>query len=132
MRSGTKLVLAFLVLAAAAFVLLRFYGQHVMAGRAPATPISSIREYVLADNTVVGRMGGVREVALIELEPLDAAGDTVALSAEVVGRLGGGMVFADLARVGTRWRVLRASFIAPDGERLPLADGRPALESLNR
>ena len=130
MRSGTKLVFGFVVLAAAAFILLRFYGQHVMAGRAPETPISSVREYVLADNTVVGRMGGVREVVMVELRPLDAAGDTVALSAEVVGQSGGGMVFADLARIGEDWAVLRASFIAPDGERLPLAGpGRPFLES---
>jgi hypothetical protein len=113
-----------------AFLLLRFYGQHVMAGRGPETPISSVREYVLADNTVVGRMGGVREVVMIELRPLDTAGDTVALSAEVVGRAGGGMVFADLARTANRWHVLRASFIAPNGERLPLeGPGRPTLDS---
>jgi hypothetical protein len=129
MRSGTKLVFGFVVLAAAAFLLLRVYGERVMAGRGPETPISSVREYVLADNTVVGRMGGVREVAMVELRPLDTAGDTVALSAEVVGRAGGGMVFADLARVGGQWHVLRASFIAPDGERLPLeGPGRPTLE----
>ena len=130
MRSGTKLVLAFVVLAAAAFVLLRFYGQNVMAGRGPGTPISSVREYVLADNTVVGRMGGVREVVMVELRPLDGAGDTVALSAEVVGQAGGGMVFADLARMANQWRVLRATFITPDGERLPLeGPGRPTLDS---
>jgi hypothetical protein len=130
MRSGTKLVIGFAILAVAAFVLLRFYGRHVIEGLAPQTPISATRQYVLADNTVVGRMGGVREVVLIELEPLDTGGDTVALSAEVVGRAGGGMVFADLARSGRQWRLLRASFITPDGQRLPLAGaGRPFLES---
>ena len=128
MRSGTRLVFAYALLAASAFALLRFYGQHVMGDRGRPTPLSTAREFALADNTLVGRMGGVREVALIEMRPLDQAGDTVALSAEVVGGAGGGMLFADLARVEATWRVVRASFFTPDGDRLPLEDGRPALE----
>lgn len=129
MRSGTKLVLVFALVATAAFVVLRFYGEGVMSERTPATPIGAARVYVLADNTVMGRMGGVREVALVELRPIDAGGDTVALSAEVVGRAGGGMLFADLARAGGEWRVVRASFLTPEGERLPLSGlERPRLE----
>lgn len=127
MRSGTRLVFVFFLIAATAFLLLRLYGAHVMAGRGSSTPISAAREYVLADNTVVGRMGGVREVALADLRPLSAGGDTVALSAEVVGRAGGGMLFADLAREGREWRVLRASFVTPTGERLPLTAEPPSL-----
>lgn len=127
MRSGTRLVFLFVLVGGAAFVLLRVYGERVMAGRAPSTPISAARTYVLADNTVVGWMGGVREVALVDLRPLSAGGDTVALSAEVVGRAGGGMLFADLARAEGEWRVLRAAFVTPSGERLPLTPEPPSL-----
>lgn len=127
MRSGTKLVLVFVIAAAGSYALLRVYGERFAERFAP-TPISAAREFVLADNTVVGNLRGIREVALIEVRPVSESGDTVALSAEVVGRAGGGMLFADLAREGRRWRVLRASFLAPDGERLLLEDGRPALD----
>ena len=127
MRSGSKLVLVFVIVAVGSYAVLRLYGERI-AERFSATPLSAAREFVLADNTVVGRMGGIREVALVEVQPIDARGDTVALSAEVVGHGGGGMLFADLAREGRVWRVLRASFLTPDGERLPLEDGPPALE----
>lgn len=127
-RSGTRLVLVFAILAAAAFAILRLYGDQIVAHMSAPTPLSAAREYVLADNTVVGRMGGIREVALVEAQPIGARGDTVALSAEVVGQAGGGMLFADLTREGREWRVVRASFLTPDGDRLPLADGPPRLD----
>jgi hypothetical protein len=127
-RSGTKLVLVFVVVAAGVFVVLRVYGERFAAFHAASTPIAAARERVMADNTVVGRLGGIRDVELVEVHPIDALGDTVALAAEVVGHGGGGMLFADLARDGREWRVLRASFRAPDGERLPLEDGSPTLD----
>jgi hypothetical protein len=127
MRSGTKLVLVFAVAALGSYVVLRLYGERITE-RFAATPLSAAREFVMADNTVVGTMGGIREVALVEVAPIDARGDTVGLIAEVVGRAGGGMLFADLAREARAWRVLRASFLTPEGNRLPLADGRPALD----
>ncbi len=127
--SGTRLVLVFVAVAAVVFIVLRIYGERFAAFHSASTPVAAAREFVLSDNTVVGRLGGIREVALVEVRPLGASGDTVALAAEVTGRGGGGMLFADLARDGRLWRVLRASFLAPGGERLPLEDGAPALEA---
>lgn len=126
-RSGTRLVVAFAVIAAAAFVILRVYGERFADFRSAITPIAAAREFVFADNTVVGRLGGIREVTAVEVRPLTAGGDTVALAAEVVGGGGGGMLYADLAREGRGWRVLRAAVVTPDGDRLPLRGDSPAL-----
>ena len=129
--SGTRLVVLFVIVAGVAFIVLRVYGERFSAFRAATTPIAAAREFVSADNTVVGRLGGIREVAAVEVRPLAAGGDTVALSAEVAGPAGGGMLYADLAREGRAWRVLRASFVTPDGARLPLRGGPPALAPPN-
>ena len=79
--SGTRLVLVFALLAAAAFVVLRVYGERFAAFRVASTPVAAAREFVSADNTVVGLLGGIREIAVIEVRPLSPGGDTVALSA---------------------------------------------------
>jgi len=121
-------VIAFAVVAAAAFIVLRVYGERVMASRAADTPLSAARELVQSDNTIVGQLGGIREVAAVEMRPLSADGDTVALVAEVVGRSGGGMLHAEVVRDGARWRVVRASFLAPDGSWLPLEAGLPGVD----
>ncbi len=126
-RSGTRLVIVFAIVAGAAFVILRVYGERFADFRSAITPIAAAREFVSADNTVVGRLGGVREVTAVEVRPLTPGGDTVALAAEVAGGGGGGMLYADLAREGRGWRVLRASLVTPDGDRLPLRGAPPAL-----
>lgn len=130
MRSGTKVVLVFALFAALVFGLLRVYGGRVMAGRTPDTPSNAAREFILADNTVVGLLGGIREVAPLEMVAINRPGSPgVALSARVVGARDSGRFYADVEQADGRWRVASASFVHSSGDRLPLAgEGHPALE----
>jgi hypothetical protein len=123
-------VLLYALFAAIVFGLFRVYGARVMAGRSPDTPSNAAREFVLADNTVVGLLGGIREVTPIEAVAMNASGAPgVALSARVVGTRDSGRFYADIEQVDGRWVVARASLVLPGGERLPLAGGAsPALE----
>ncbi len=125
MRSGSRVVLAFVAAAGVALAVFLLYGGRVVDDRAVATPLSAVREAVLADNTVVGRLGPVREVALVEMRPGEPADSTLALAADVVGARSRGRLYADLERADGRWRVVRASFVTFDGERLPVGEDGP-------
>lgn len=128
MRTGTRLVLLFVVLGAAALAAFRLYGDRVVAERAVQSPLAAAHEAVQADNTVVGTLGGIRAVTLREMQPVGEGDSAVALAARVVGTRGTGDLYADVDREGRRWRVVRARVVTPDGAVLPIAGpGAPAL-----
>lgn len=128
MRTGTRLVLLFALVGLAALAVFRLYGDRVVARRAVQSPLAAAREAVQADNTVVGTVGGVRSVTLRDMRPLAPGGSAVGLSAMVVGTRGSGTLYADVRREGRRWRVVRARFVGPGGEVVPIAGSEaPAL-----
>lgn len=128
MRSGTRLVVLFVLVAAGALVLFRLYGARVVEEGAVQTPLAAARDLVQADNTVVGRLGAIRDVAAVRTRALAPGDSGVALVAEVIGARGSGTLYADVEPEGRRWRVVRARFVGPGGEILPLVgDSAPAL-----
>ena len=129
-RSGTALVLLFVVFAALAYVAFRVYGDRALEARGPDTPVTAVRELVEADNTLVGLLGGIRRV-----EPIEVVGDSglggpgASVSALVVGSRDSARVYVDLAVEEGRWVPLRTSAVLMDGRRLPLQSAhRPRLE----
>ncbi|HUP00772.1 MAG TPA: hypothetical protein VM737_04535 [Gemmatimonadota bacterium] len=131
MRSGTRVVLLFALFAAVAFGLFRLYGQRAMDERPTDTPLSAARDFVRADNTAVGLLGGIREMRPVEMRALGRS--RVALSAIVIGARGRARLDADMELEDGRWRIARAALRFPDGRRFPLAgEGSPALEPPGR
>jgi hypothetical protein len=132
-RSGTALVLLFVVFAALAYVAFRVYGDRALEARGPDTPVTAVRELVEADNTLVGLLGGIRRV-----EPIEVVGDSgpggpgASVSALVVGSRDSARVYVDLAVEEGRWVPLRTSAVLMDGRRLPAQGSpRPRLEPMS-
>ena len=132
-RSGTALVLLFIVFAALAYVVFRVYGDRALEARGPDTPVSAVRELVEADNTLVGLLGGIRRI-----EPIEVVGDGgpegpgASVSALVVGSRDSARVYVDLAVEEGRWVPLRTSAVLMDGRRLPAQRSpRPRLEPMS-
>ena len=127
MRSGNRIVFLFVAFAALAAGLFQAYSRHSLDTREVATPVTAARSFVNGDNTVVGLLGGVRDLVP---ERVEAAGPSVrALVASVVGARDSGRLYADVEFVDQRWSVQRAVFVMSDGTRLPLTgDARPTLE----
>lgn len=119
-RSGTALVLVFVLIAAVAYTVFRLYGNRALEARGPDTPVTAVRELVEADNTLVGLLGGIRRV-----EPIEVVGDSgpegagVSVSAVVVGGRDSARVYVDLAVEDGRWVPVRTSAVLTDGRRLP-------------
>lgn len=130
MRSGRRLVLLLALVAAAAAVVFRLYGDRALRERPTETPVTAARDFVVADNTVVGVLGGVRRIEPVEIRASSSAGLPGRwLDAEVVGARATGRLYADVEFAGGRWVVRRAALRLADGRRLPLAgEERPALE----
>lgn len=132
MRSGTRLVLVFLAGALVALVAFLLYGSR--AGGGPEEgPLAAARSRVLADNTVVGLVGGFRALDPLRMEPVRREGGreerALGLVARVVGARDTAFLYADLVREEGRWRVSRAAVVLSDGRRLPLEGrSRPSLE----
>lgn len=127
MASGSRIVLVFLLVAVTFAAVMILYARRAAPGDEPLLPETAARELIEADNTVVGMMGGVRKIGWRDEREIGR--DEVALSAVVFGARDSGRYYADLARRDGRWSVRRASFVLPDGRRLPLAGERPpALE----
>lgn len=129
-RSGTALVLVFVLVAALAYAVFRLYGNRALEARGPDTPVTAVQELVKADNTLVGLLGGIRRV-----EPVEVVGDSgpegvgASVSAVVVGSRDSARVYVDLAVEDGQWVPLRASAILTDGRRLPpRSSRRPRLE----
>ncbi len=129
-RSGTALVLLFVLIAAFTYVVFRVYGHRALETRGPDTPVSAVRELVEADNTLVGLLGGIRRI-----EPIEVVGDSgpdgagASVSAMVVGGRDSARVYVDLAVENGRWVPLRTSAVLMDGRRLPPEGSpRPRLE----
>ncbi len=129
-RSGTVLVLLFVLFAALTYVVFRVYGGRALKARGPDTPVTAVRELVEADNTLVGLLGGIRQI-----EPIEVVGDGgseragASVSALVVGSRDSARVYVDLALEGGRWVPLRSSAVFADGSRLPPRGApRPRLE----
>lgn len=118
MRSGTLLVLGFVLFAGVAFGLFRVYGGRAMDERPPDTPLSAVRDFVRADNTAVGILGGIRTIDPIQVRGEGPSGRAV--SATVIGVRGQARIEATLEERGGRWIVTRAELRLPDGRRLPL------------
>lgn len=127
MRSGKRIVFFFAAFAALAAVLFQVYSRHALDTREVPTPVTAARAFVSGDNTVVGLLGGVRDLVP---ERVEAAGpSTRALAAAVVGARDSGRLYADVEFVDQRWSVQRAVFVMSDGTLLPLTgDARPTLE----
>lgn len=122
LKSGTRIVLLFVLFAAAAFAAFRIKGGRVMAERPPDTPVTTVRTFVQADNTTVGLVGGIRSVRPLEVHAREEHGvGTSSVSAVVVGARDSGRLLADLEIVDGRWQVVRAAIVLSDGRRLPLA-----------
>ena len=129
-RSGTTLVLLFVLFAALAYLAFRVYGGRALESRGTDTPVTAVRELVEADNTLVGVLGGIRRVEPIEvLGDLASEGAGASVSALVVGGRDSARVYVDLAVEGGRWVPLRSSALLPDGRRFPPEGSpRPLLE----
>jgi hypothetical protein len=131
-RSGTALVLLFVVVAGLVYAVFRLYGDRALEARGPDTPVTAVREMVEADNTLVGLLGGIRRV-----EPIEVVGDNglepdgVSVSAVVVGGRDSARVYVDLAVEGGRWVPVRSSAVLAGGRRVPpRSSPRPRLEPL--
>lgn len=121
MRSGTRLVLLSLLVAAAAAVAFWSYASRREAQR-PPTAVTVARELVAADNTVVGRLGGLRSFEPVSVGPAAGREGVVLVVARVAGARDSGRLEADLVERDGRWRVAEAVFVLSGGESLPLAD----------
>lgn len=127
MTSGHRVVLLFVVVAVAFAAVMILYARRAGPETGPLIPETAARELVESDNTVVGLLGGVRKIGW--RDEREVGRNEVALSAVVFGVRDTGRYYADLVQRDGRWRVERASFVLPDGRRLPLAGDRPpALE----
>ena len=129
-RSGTIVVLLFVLFAGLAYAVFRVYGDRAIEARGPDTPVTAVRELVEADNTLVGVLGGIRR-----MEPIEVVGDggpegpSASVSALVVGSRDSARVYVDLAVEDGRWLPLRTSAVLMDGRRLPpQGSPRPRLE----
>ena len=129
-RSGTIVVLLFVLFAALAYAVFRVYGDRAIETRGSDTPVTAVRELVEADNTLVGLLGGIRRI-----DPIEVVGDGgpegpgASVSALVVGSRDSARVYVDLAVDDGRWVVLRTSAVLMDGRRLPpQSSPRPQLE----
>lgn len=127
-RSGTLLVLLFVLFAALAYLAFRIYGDRALEARRPDTPVTAVRELVESDNTLVGLLGGVRRIEPIEVVGENASeGAGASVSAVAVGSRDTARVYVDLNVEEGKWVTLRASAVLPDGRRLPLAGLDPPL-----
>lgn len=127
MSSGNRVVLSILLLAAAFAAAMILYATRSRPDAGPPIPESAARELVESNNTVVGSIGGIRRIGW--RDERETGRNEVALSAVVFGARDSGRYYADLVLRNDRWSVARASFVLPDGRRLPLrGDRAPALE----
>jgi hypothetical protein len=127
-RSGTALVLLFVLFAAFAYVVFRVYGERTLETRGPDTPVTVVRELVQADNTLVGLLGGIRRIEPMEVVGENASkGAGASVSALAVGSRDTARVYVDLSVEEGRWVILRASAVLPDGRRFPLEGLDPPL-----
>lgn len=119
MRSGSRVVLGLLLLVGAVFVVLQTYGGRALSRRAPDSATAALREAVQADNTVVGLLGGIRELRVVEERtPNDVS---TRVEGVVLGSRDSGRLIADLTVREGRWRVRSASVTLSDGRRMPIA-----------
>lgn len=127
MTSGNRVVLLILLIAAAFAAAMILYATRSRPEAGPLIPEAAARELVESDNTVVGSIGGIRRIGWRDEREIGR--NEVGLSAVVFGARDSGRYYADVVLRDERWSVERASFVLPDGRRLPLLGDRPpALE----
>ena len=119
MRTGSRIVLGLALLAGVAVAVLQIYGVRAASRHGPDSATAALRETVQADNTLVGLLGGIRELRVIEEQERDEA--SARLEATVVGSRDSGWLVADLSVREGRWRVRSASVTLSDGRRIPIA-----------
>lgn len=129
MTSGNRVVLLILLIAAAFAAAMILYATRSGPEAGPLIPETAARELVESNNTVVGSIGAIRRVGW--RDEREVGRNEVGLSAVVFGARDSGRYYADVVLRDERWSVERASFVLPDGRRLPLLGDRPpALEPL--
>lgn len=122
MRTGTRVAIGSLLFTLAVLLVLLLYGRGSLSRRDPDSPAAVAREMLLADNTVVGMVGGIRE-----FEPTTVTETTVAdsltafVEARVIGARDSGRLRAELTVRGGRWRMGDAAFTFSDGTTIPVA-----------
>ena len=122
MSSGTRVVLGFVLFAALVFAILEIYGRASLDRRVSDSPVTTAREAVQADNTVVGLIGGIATFEPIAVEARGEEGaPTAQLEARVLGVRDSGRLVAELLLEDGRWVIRRATFTLSDGTTIPVA-----------
>ena len=121
MTTGTRVAIGFVLFALAVLAVLFLYGRGSLSRRGPDSPAAVAREMLLADNTVIGLIGGIREFETLALTESAVDDPAALLEARVLGARDSGRLTAELTLEGGRWSVRRATFALSDGTTIPVA-----------